>query len=105
VIAHYFPFFVFEGQDALILASDPLANGSDLLGTAGRKINYAVLSAGTIAVVQVAAIVAGHIIGVISAHDRAVRLFPPRRAVAGQLPLLILMIGYTLGGLLLLFGG
>ena len=105
VIAHYFSFFVFEGQDALIRASDPLANGSNLLGTADWKINYTMLSVGTIAVVQVVAIVAGHIIGVISAHDRAVRLFPPRRAVAGQLPLLILMIGYTLGGLLLLFGG
>jgi len=105
VIAHYFSFFVFEGQDALIRASDPLDKGWNILGTSGWKIDYAVLSAGTIAVVQVVAIVAGHIIGVISAHDRAVRLFPPRRAVAGQVPLLILMIGYTLGGLLLLFGG
>jgi hypothetical protein len=103
VIAHYFSFFVFEGQDALILASDPLTNGSNLLGTADWKINYAILSATTIAVVQVLAIVLGHIVGVIAAHDRAVRLFPPRQAVAGQLPLLILMIGYTLGGLLLLF--
>jgi hypothetical protein len=105
VIAHYFSFFVFEAQDALILASDPLSNGSDLLGTADRKINYAIVSASTIAVTQVVAIVLGHITGVIAAHDRAVRLFPPRQAVAGQLPLLILMIGYTLGGLLLLFGG
>jgi hypothetical protein len=105
VIAHYFSFLVFEGQDALILASDPLTNGSDLFGTADWKINYAILSASTIAVVQVVAIVLGHIIGVIAAHDRAVRLFPPRQAVAGQLPLLVLMIGYTIGGLLLLFGG
>lgn len=105
VIAHYFSFFVFEGQDALILASDPLDMGWNILGTAGWKINYTVVSASTIAVVQVVAIVFGHIIGVISAHDRAVRLFPPRQAVAGQVPLLILMIGYTLGGLLLLFGG
>ena len=47
----------------------------------------------------------GHICGVVSAHDRAVRLFPRRQAVAGQLPLLFLMIGYTVGGLLLLFAG
>jgi hypothetical protein len=105
VIAHYFSFLVFEGQDALILASDPLTDGSNLFGTADWKINYAILSASTIAVVQVVAIVLGHIIGVIAAHDRAVRLFPPRQAVAGQLPLLVLMIGYTIGGLLLLFGG
>jgi hypothetical protein len=104
VTAHYFSFFVFEGQQALILASDPLDKGQNILGTADWKINYAILSAGTIALVQVVAIVAGHIIAVIAAHDRAVRLFPPRQAIAGQVPLLLLMIGYTLGGLLLLFG-
>jgi hypothetical protein len=105
VIAHYFSFFVFEGQAALILASDPLNKGWNMFGTADWKIDYTMMSASTIAVVQVVAIVFGHIVAVIAAHDRAVRLFPPRRAVAGQLPLLILMIGYTLGGLLLLFGG
>ncbi|HET9256438.1 MAG TPA: hypothetical protein VFO16_14735, partial [Pseudonocardiaceae bacterium] len=96
VIAHYFSFFVFEGQHALILASDPFDNGQNILGTANWKINYTLLSVGTIAVVQVVAIVAGHIIAVIAAHDRAVRLFPPRQAVADQIPLLLLMIGYTL---------
>jgi hypothetical protein len=105
VIAHYFSFFVFEGQQALILAADPFNKAQNILGTADWKINYTILSAGTIALVQVIAIVAGHIIAVIAAHDRAVRLFPPRQAIAGQIPLLILMIGYTLGGLLLLFGG
>jgi hypothetical protein len=34
-----------------------------------------------------------------------VRLFPATRAVAGQLPLLVLMIGYTVTGLVLLFSG
>ncbi len=52
---------------------------------------------------QVTSIVAGHVLGVVLAHDRAVRLFPRRRAVAGQLPLLALMVAYTCGGLLLLF--
>jgi hypothetical protein len=104
VIAHYFSFFVFEGQQALILAADPFNNGQNILGTAEWKINYTLVSARTIALVQVFAIVLGHVIAVIAAHDRAVRLFPPRQAVAGQIPLLILMIGYTLGGLLLLFG-
>lgn len=103
VIAHYFSLFVFEGQHALILASDPLVKGWNLFGTAHRTIDYTVISASTIAVVQVVAIVLGHVMGVISAHDRAVRLFPPRQAVAGQLPLLALMICYTIGGLLLLF--
>jgi hypothetical protein len=43
------------------------------------------------------------LLGVISAHDRAVRLMPSRAALRGQLPLLVVMIVYTVGGLLLLF--
>jgi hypothetical protein len=48
-------------------------------------------------------VVCGHLMGVISAHDRAVALFPRHKALAGQLPLLVVMVGYTVGGLLLLF--
>jgi hypothetical protein len=43
------------------------------------------------------------VLGVISAHDRAVRMLPTSAAVRGQLPLLVVMIVYTVGGLLLLF--
>jgi hypothetical protein len=56
-----------------------------------------------VAVLQVSAIVIGHIIAVILAHERAVRLFPSRRAAAGQVPLMLLMLAYTVGGLSLLF--
>ncbi|MFF4171548.1 hypothetical protein [Streptomyces sp. NPDC001744] len=55
-----------------------------------------------LATLQVTAVVTGHVLGVVAAHDRSVRLFPPARAVAGQLPLFILMIVYTLGGIALL---
>jgi hypothetical protein len=58
---------------------------------------------GLVATVQLVAIVTGHVLGVVLAHDRAVRLFPRGRAVLGQLPLLVLMVAYTVGGLLLLF--
>jgi len=105
LVAHYFSLMVFEGQHALINASDPLVRGWNLFGTAERGVDFAAASPATIAVVQVIAIVAGHVCGVVAAHDRAVRLFPRRQAVAGQLPLLFLMIGYTIGGLLLLFAG
>ena len=44
-----------------------------------------------------------YILGIVSAHDRAVRLFPARRALVAQLPLLAVMVGYTVTGLLLLF--
>jgi type IV secretory pathway VirB2 component (pilin) len=105
VVAHYFSLFVFEGQRALILLSDPLGTGADLLGTADHGVSYTALTPGTIATVQVLAVVIGHVLGVVSAHDRAVQLFPRRQALAGQLPLLLVMVGYTLGGLTLLFAG
>lgn len=103
LIAHYFSLFVFAGQQAVIRASDPMVDGSNLFGTADWSVNYGVVSATGIATVQVISIVTGHVLGVFSAHDRAVRLFPGRGAVVGQLPMMALMIAYTLGGLSLLF--
>ncbi len=45
----------------------------------------------------------GHVLGVIAAHDRAMRILPPRHQLTGQLPLLFAMIAFTAGGLYLLF--
>lgn len=36
------------------------------------------------------------------AHDRAVRLFEPRTAISGQIPLMVLMVIVTISGLTLL---
>lgn len=103
IVAHYFSLLVFEGQTTIRLLSDPLQNGADLFGLGGRVTDYGLVSPGQVAVVQVAAIVVGHVLGVVAAHDRAVALFPRRQALAGQVPLLVVMVGYTLAGLLLLF--
>jgi hypothetical protein len=104
-IAHYFSLLAFDGQNFLALASDPFARGWDLFGTINNTVNYRLVSTRTIAYVQVASIVIGHVCGVIAAHDRAVELFKPRDAVRSQYPLLGVMILYTVGGLLLLLGG
>ncbi|HLZ36562.1 MAG TPA: hypothetical protein VKP64_02135 [Mycobacteriales bacterium] len=104
-VAHYFSLLVFEGQHAFVLLSDPLGTGADLLGTGGRGVDYSILTPAFIAGTQVVAVVTGHMLGVVAAHDRAVSLFARRDAVRGQLPLLLLMVGYTIGGLLLLFAG
>lgn len=103
VVAHYWSLLVLEGQNALIRLSDPLGNGADVFGLADRAADTSLLQPGIVAPVQVVAIVVGHVLGVVLAHDRAVRLFPRRRAVIGQLPLLALMVTYTCAGLYLLF--
>ena len=54
-----------QGQAGYILASDPLDSGWDLFGIANRKINFLLVSTSTIALSQVGAIVAGHIVGMV----------------------------------------
>jgi hypothetical protein len=101
-IAHYFSLLAFQGQAGYILASDPLGRGWDLFGTAGWAIDMELVSARVIAVVQVLAIVTGHVLGVVAAHDRAVGLFPPAQARRGQVALLVAMVGFTITGIGLL---
>nr|WP_145814662.1 hypothetical protein [Kribbella amoyensis] len=104
VIAHYFTLLVLEGQRTLILLSDPLSNGANVFGTGLLGVNTSIAShSAAIATIQVGAVVVGHLLGVVSAHDRAVASFPRARALAGQVPLLVVMVAYTVGGLLLLF--
>ncbi|HVF12462.1 MAG TPA: hypothetical protein VNA87_05180 [Actinomycetota bacterium] len=103
-IAHYFSLLVFQGQAGYILASDPFSRGWDLFGTADWRIDYKAVSVFTIAWVQVASIVGGHILGVIAAHDRAVRLFADGAKTKAQYPLLAAMVAFTLGGIFLLVG-
>ena len=100
-IAHYFSLLLLDGQATWILASNPFGqDGVDLFGTYGNAIDYTAVSPRTIANVQIGAIVLGHVLGVLLAHDRAVRI--PHRATTGQLPLVVVMIVFTVGGLSLL---
>ncbi|MDI5980307.1 hypothetical protein [Amycolatopsis magusensis] len=87
-IAHYFSFAVFEGQQGLL-----------------RAVDYTVLSPAVIAAVQIAGIVAGHVLGVVSAHDRALVVVRAHYVKAGQYPVLALMVGYTAIGIYLVSGG
>ncbi len=105
VVAHYYSFLVLEGQRAFIRLSDPLGTGANWLGTGGLEPNAALVTPAIVANLQVAAIVVGHVLGVVVAHDRAVSLFPRSRAVVGQVPLLVLMVTLTCTGLFLLFAG
>jgi hypothetical protein len=105
VVAHYLSYFVEVGQQTVVLLSDPLAKGWNLLGTADWPVSYWISEHPTLlAVLKVASVVTGHVLGVVAAHDRAVRLLPRRHQLTGQLPLLFVMVFYTVTGLYLLFG-
>ena len=58
-----------------------------------------------LATIKVGCVVAGHIAGVIAAHDRALRLLPAGHQLTGQLAMMLVMVGYAFTGLYLLFGG
>jgi hypothetical protein len=104
IVAHYLSYLVEAGQATLIKASDPFSDGSNWFGTADWQVNYFFAYHPTLlATVKVLAVVVGHVIGVIAAHDRAIKLLPRRHQLTGQLPLLFAMVAFTVGGLWLLF--
>ncbi|MGC4770046.1 hypothetical protein ACLQ25_13875 [Micromonospora sp. DT44] len=105
VVAHYYSLLILEGQRTLALLSDPRHTGADVFGTAGWEPHTALVTPSGVANLQITVIVIGHLLGTLLAHDRALYLFPRARAVAGQLPLLALMVAYTVAGLLLLYAG
>jgi hypothetical protein len=55
--------------------------------------------------VQVAALVVGHVTGLVIAHERAVTLFSGKTAGRTQYAMLALMVVYTVGGLWVLSAG
>ena len=105
LVAHYFSLFVFQEQAQFTyLLSDPLGTGhTDLFGTAGGGVDYNLLSANAIWYVQVGALVVGHVLGLMLAHDRALVYWPDyRRATASQYWMLAVMVAFTCFGLYLL---
>jgi hypothetical protein len=103
VLAHYFSFLMYNGQAIFFLASDPLGTGWDLFGTAGRSIDYGVISSKGIWYVQVSVLVAGHVAGLVLSHDRALALYEKARvATQSQYWMLAVMVGFTTFGLWLL---
>jgi hypothetical protein len=98
-LAHYLSLLLVEGpRGALLLVQQwGLAEG----------VEWTVVPMpGVIAAAQIALILAGHVLGVVVAHDMALAAAPERPALAtlaDELPVVLLMIGYTWAGLFLLF--
>jgi hypothetical protein len=106
MVAHYFTLAVIQGQFIIPLISDPFGRGWDLFGTVDFAPDLSVVTYETVWYVQVGALVIGHVAGLTIAHDRAVVVFPDRRtSLEAQLPMLGLMVLYTLGGMWLLTRG
>jgi hypothetical protein len=95
--AHYLAYLLLTGQYFIPTMSDPFGVGWDLFGTASFKPDIALIDAKFAWYTAVVAIVAGHVIAVFLAHVKAIQLYSARqRALISQLPMLTLMVGYTM---------
>jgi hypothetical protein len=102
-LAHYLSYLVISGQYLIPRLSDPLGNGWNLLGTRDYQVDISLLGARTAWYLAVAFIVAGHVFAVYIAHLAALRLFGnPRAAFFSQLPMMVLMVLYTMVSLWIL---
>ena len=102
-MAHYYTYLLIQGQMIFSLISDPLGWGWTLFGTAGFDPRYGIVGASFVWYSQVALIVVGHVIAVYLAHSISLCLLrDPGRAFRSQLPMLVLMVLYTITSLWIL---
>jgi hypothetical protein len=102
-LAHYHSLLLVAGQYAIPLLSDPFGYGWDLFGTGLYRVDFSVVDAASIWYLSVGAIVAGHVVAVYLAHVMALRVFGnARTAFQSQIPMLFLMVYYTMSSLWIL---
>ena len=102
-IAHYLYWLITNVQYAIPAASDPFGWGWNLFGTRDYFPNRTAVSLAVIWHTAVAAIVVGHVIAVYVAHRVALIVFGTRKAALwSQVPMLVLMVAYTMSSLWML---
>ena len=80
-VAHDLTLLLFEGQNFLILVSDPLSRGWDLFGTIDHTVDVDLVEAAWVRWVQLGALLAGHVGAVVLAHDGALARLGRRRGM------------------------
>jgi hypothetical protein len=102
-ISHYYTLIQTQGVKIISLVSDPFGRGWDLFGTASWLQYTIIPDAAFVWHVQVGLIVLGHVVSVYLAHRVALDLYATRRqALLSQLPMLALMVLFTVAGLWIL---
>ncbi|MDX1884453.1 hypothetical protein SBI63_13900 [Mycolicibacterium sp. 120270] len=105
IFAHYLSYLVERGQETIVRLADPFGRGWHLLGLDSGDVQYFLsLNPTLLWTIKVASVVIGHMLAVIAAHDKALRVLPVGHQLTGQLAMMLTMVGYTFAGLYLLFG-
>lgn len=101
--AHNYSYIVIQSQGLIPLLADPLQRGAHLLPFGDYQVSFALANARLVWYLQIALIVVGHMIAVYVAHVRALlQARHGRDAVLSQLPMLVLMVVYTMSSLWML---
>ena len=102
-MAHYWTFLATVGQNIVPLLSDPFGRGWNLLGTAGFQPDFRFINAELVWYSQVVMIIVGHVTAVFIAHLVSGRFIRnQRRMLMSQVPMLALMVIYTVSSLWIL---
>ena len=96
-VAHYFAFLLIAGQNTPAVVVDPFGHSWNPGGWGEYEIWRGIAPAALTWWVQILLIVWGHVAAVFAAHRLA--LGRSRNAFRAQLPLVLLMVGYTVAGL------
>ncbi len=83
LVGHDLTLLLSEGQNFLALLSDPLGKGWDLIGTFNNTIDYSIVQAGWVRVVQLTVLLVGNGATVVLFHDSALGLLRRRAAMRG----------------------
>jgi hypothetical protein len=98
-VSHFYTFLLIQGQFLLLALMDPFGLGWTLPGLAGFEptTQLPFLTVSFVWQSQVALIVLGHIVAVWVAHEIALDVFNDRRqAIKSQMPMMGLMVVYTM---------
>jgi len=90
-----------EGQLAIRLISDPFGFGWNLFNTSAYQTDITIINAKFVWYFSAILIVIGHIVAVYIAHIEALRIYADRSQgqygiLISQIPMIVLMIGYTM---------
>ncbi|MBW3567178.1 MAG: hypothetical protein KY410_04320 [Proteobacteria bacterium] len=102
-LAHYLSYLSIAGQHLVPLLSDPFGFGWNLFDTRDYTIRIGLVSPKAVWIFSAIAIVTGHLVSIALAHWQASSVYrDSRRVIASQLPMVVLMIGYTMVSLWIL---
>ena len=100
-LSHYISLIAIEGQSVFRLISDPFGFGWNLFNTGNYKTDISIVNAKFVWYFSVISIVVGHIVSVYIAHIESIRMYAQKPqykqdSIISQIPMIFLMIGYTM---------